>query len=309
MPTPLVTALIPAFNAEKTLLRAIESVWAQDYEAIEIVAIDDGSRDGTRPLLEGLSDRGVRLVALDQNQGECGAMNAGIEAARGEYIAFLDADDEWLPRKISRQVEMLSMDSSLTFVSTDAIHFRGRERDRYSIYQTSSPAAGPEAWRVLLRYPFVHKSTLMARRDALVKLGGFRVTLKVAGDQDICIRLALAGGVGIIPDILAHIHDTQGSLMKAYKRGTIDYLLPMVVGHLEEQAQRLSIDERNAIMAERYACVGREMYRSGRFLQAIQYFSLAIHHGARPSLFAAFMVQESIPVLWLKRVFGPSRVL
>lgn len=307
MSAPLVTALIPAYNAEKTILRALESVWAQDYQPMEIVVIDDGSGDGTRPLLEGLADRGVRLVALDRNRGECGAMNVGLDAAKGDYIAFLDADDEWLPGKISRQVAMMQADPSALFVVCDSRYFRGPQPDPLTVFEEVPPVAGPEAWRALLRESFIAKPCVMARRDALLTMGGFNADLRVAGDQDMWIRLALAGPVGVLREVLVHVHDTPGSLMKTYPRGALEFLLPMVMRHAEAQRQRLSPAEFNGIISHRCVVVGSQLYRSGYAGQALTFFWRAVRHGAAPGALLAFMARESTPVRWLKRTLRPLR--
>jgi len=307
MTAPLVTALIPAYNAEGTILRALESVWAQDYAPMEIVVIDDGSSDGTRRILEGLADRGVRLIALDQNRGECGAMNAGLDAAKGEYIAFLDADDEWRPGKISKQAAMLQADPSLVFVVCDSRYYRGAIPDPLTVFQEVPPKAGPEAWRALLRESFVAKPCVMARRAALAALGGFNADLKVAGDQDMWIRLALAGSVGVLPEALVHVHDTPGSLMKTYPRGALEYLLPMVMRHTAALRERLSRKEYDGIISHRCVVVGSQLYRSGFEGQALGFFLRAVRHGADPARLATFMLYESRATHWLRRLLRPPQ--
>src|SRR6516162_596409 len=109
---PLVSVIIPAYNAERTLRRAIDSALAQDYQPIEIIVVDDGSKDATSEVAAAYLDKAVQLVQLPRNCGESGAMNTGIAVAKGEYIAFLDADDEWLPKKLTRQIAALEMNSA-----------------------------------------------------------------------------------------------------------------------------------------------------------------------------------------------------
>src|SRR6266568_3383608 len=106
-PRPLVTVIIPAYNAVATVARALDSALAQTYRPIEVIVIDDGSKDATSKIVASYRDERIRLLRLPRNQGESGAMNEGIASARGEYIAFLDADDEWLPTKLARQVPVL----------------------------------------------------------------------------------------------------------------------------------------------------------------------------------------------------------
>src|SRR6516162_8414267 len=102
MSFPPVTVVIPAYNAACTIERALSSVWRQDYPELEVIVIDDGSTDDTGHRVAACHNPNLRLIRLNRNRGECGAMNVGIQEARGEYIAFLDADDEWLDNKLSK---------------------------------------------------------------------------------------------------------------------------------------------------------------------------------------------------------------
>jgi glycosyltransferase involved in cell wall biosynthesis len=106
---PIVSVVIPAYNRAKLLQRAIDSAVIQRIENIEIIVVDDGSADQTIQLIENLgrSDPRIRLERHIHNKGEAAARNTGVRAARGRYIAFLDSDDEWLPGKLSAQLELL----------------------------------------------------------------------------------------------------------------------------------------------------------------------------------------------------------
>ncbi|MBN8482802.1 MAG: glycosyltransferase family 2 protein [Xanthomonadales bacterium] len=100
-----VSVVMPAFDAQATIAASIESVLAQTHQRLELVVVDDGSRDATAALAEALAARDARVVVLRQaNAGVAAARNAGIDAARGDCIAFLDSDDRWHPRKLERQL-------------------------------------------------------------------------------------------------------------------------------------------------------------------------------------------------------------
>jgi glycosyltransferase involved in cell wall biosynthesis len=102
---PLVSVIMPAYNTARYIREAIDSVLDQDYPSKELIVIDDGSTDGT---LEVLRSYGDRITLIEQrNQGSAVARNAGLAAARGECIAFLDSDDIWLPGKLRLQVDHL----------------------------------------------------------------------------------------------------------------------------------------------------------------------------------------------------------
>ena len=101
---PLVSIILPTYNREVLLRRALESVLAQTYDLWELLVVDDGSTDGTRAYLQTLTDTRVRAI-LREHCGNAGAVrNAGCRTARGSYLAFLDSDDQWLPEKLALQI-------------------------------------------------------------------------------------------------------------------------------------------------------------------------------------------------------------
>jgi hypothetical protein len=107
--------------------------------------------------------------------------------------------------------------------------------------------------------------------------------------------------------VLVHVHDMPDSLMKSHPRGALEFLLPMVLGHVEAQRQHLSRAEQDRILSHRFGVVGSDLYRAGHMVQAIRFFLRAIRHGARPDMVVAFMVRESIPVQWLKSLLRPLK--
>lgn len=106
---PLISVVVPVFNAAATLRRTLDSALAQSHARLEILVIDDASSDGSRVIIEehAALDARVRPILLPRNGGVAGARNAGLDAATGEYIAFLDSDDGWRPDKIERQLATL----------------------------------------------------------------------------------------------------------------------------------------------------------------------------------------------------------
>ena len=106
--SPLISVILPTYNRAHTLMRAVTSVLNQDYREIELIVVDDASTDGTTELLESIADPRLRVIRHDHNKGVAGATNTGIQAARGEIIAFQDSDDEWLDGKLSHQMARLA---------------------------------------------------------------------------------------------------------------------------------------------------------------------------------------------------------
>ncbi len=179
----LVSVVIPAYNAAATIESAVASACAQDHPAIEIIVVDDGSTDATATLAEaaGTVHRPVRVVR-QPNGGVASARNRGLREARGEWVAFLDADDLWHPLKISRQVAALQAagpSAGLAYCFSRAIDADGR-----IFFNATTPARSGDVYAALILNNFLgNGSAPMIRRSALIAAGGFDESLRVRGAQ------------------------------------------------------------------------------------------------------------------------------
>lgn len=114
--SPLVSVIMPCYNAEKNIQESIQSVLNQEYQNFELIIIDDNSNDHTVEFLKGINDHRIKLICLEKNYGAGHSRNKGIEYAQGRFIAFLDSDDLWLSNKLSEQISfMLENDYHFTF--------------------------------------------------------------------------------------------------------------------------------------------------------------------------------------------------
>jgi teichuronic acid biosynthesis glycosyltransferase TuaG len=189
---PTVSVIIPAYNAEAFLARAIRSVEAQTFRDFEVVVVDDGSTDGTADVARGFSS--VRYVR-GAHLGEAGARNRGLEEAAGELVAFVDADDEWLPEKLARQVAFMESAGS-SFSYTDCYLVRDGSRVRYSTL--ARPRHGEILFPLIddwLDQAFLIPTEVMASRALLQSAGGFETGLPTAGhvDYGLWLKLAIQG--------------------------------------------------------------------------------------------------------------------
>jgi len=291
MPYPPVTVLIPAYNAARTIERALVSVWRQDYPEMEVIVVDDCSTDDTCIHVEGMARRNLRLVRLDKNRGVSGALNAGIRQARNGYIAFLDADDEWLADK--------HPDMTLIACGGESVDAAGRTLHTFGL--RPPPYSPREFWRALLVKTYFSRSTVVARRTKLLEVGGFDEALMVAEDQDMWIKLASNGETGLMPEVLVRIYDMPDSLATRYGEREAEFTLPMIRNHLRHLAFRLSKRETRHILGHRYAALGRNIYGRGFYGRGAALVSRGALLGNRPLQNLVYLVSASPPMIHLKR--------
>ena len=121
--SPLITTIIPAYNVEEYVINAIQSVLDQSYKNVELIIVNDGSTDNTEQIIKE-NYPSINLIT-QKNKGLSGARNTGIENSKGEYIAFLDADDQWLPDKLEKQVEFALKHNNVSVFSTNVYNTLG----------------------------------------------------------------------------------------------------------------------------------------------------------------------------------------
>ena len=253
---PLVTVVIPAFNAAPTIRRAVNSVLRQTCDNYEIVVVDDGSHDATAEIIASEYGDQVRLLRLPGNRGESAATNEGIAAAKGELIAFLDADDEWLPDKLARQVALLQGNADTVAVSCGC-----RFLDSHGNVVREFGLPPPEldrqaAWQLLLARSFIAKPCVVARRSTLLEAGLFNTNLVIAEDQDMWIRLALTGSPAYVAESLVCVYGQPDNLSSLAPAEQHAHVLPMIERHLARLSGRLTRSEARRIMGERLSSMG-----------------------------------------------------
>lgn len=187
---PLVSIIVPVYNGSKYIKTAIESIFEQTYSNYEVIVVDDGSTDNTREILKPYEDRIYYLYQA--NEGSASARNLGIKVAKGELIAFLDADDYWsIPEKLTRQVACFNNEPMLGCVNTGWRIVNGDNEHIKTVQPWhKAPELNLETW---LKRKCVRTSAMIFRREWLEKVGGFDEELKQSHDVDLILRLSLAG--------------------------------------------------------------------------------------------------------------------
>jgi glycosyltransferase involved in cell wall biosynthesis len=207
---PAVTVVIPTYNRARVLGRALDSVRAQTFQDLEIVVVDDGSADDTAAVVAGYRDARIRRLSLERRSGAARARNVGIGVARGEWVAFLDSDDEWLPPKLEAQLARAAnadrrVDAVYCLRSIHD-HLTGRARPQ------RSPLHEGDVFDALLRGGWTPPTSLvMVRRAALEAVGGFDEALPSFQDYDLWLRLAQRGSwFAAVDAVLVVKHHHEG---------------------------------------------------------------------------------------------------
>lgn len=184
---PLVSVITPAYNAESYLRDTIQSVLNQTYANFEHIIIDDGSTDNTRNIAQSFSDPRVRYL-FQKNSGQSTARNNGIAAAKGKYIAFLDADDFFLPEKLSAQINYLESNPDCDFCYCKIYHFFHRKPGKTYYFKMEHPSG--YVFRELLKGNFINPLSVVLRKNILEKHGGFGPDYRWADEQYLWLKLA-----------------------------------------------------------------------------------------------------------------------
>jgi glycosyltransferase involved in cell wall biosynthesis len=270
---PRVSVVVPVFNRGQYIREAIGSVLAQTWRDFEIIAVDDGSTDQSRTVLDSFG-AAIRVIEHPNraNRGQSASINLGLRAARGDLIAILDSDDVWLPEKLAIQVGYLDAhpETGLVYGNGWAIDETGRRR--YPIY-------GPEhrensdANRVLLDCYFFLPTNSLVRAEVMRKAGFFDESLRAAQDHDMAIRIAEITRLAYVSESIFYYrrHSDSISVKSADRRWRNGFLI------LNKAAARHPypasvVRKRRAVLHFR---LGQCEAKSRHFVRALSHFLMA----------------------------------
>lgn len=209
-----VSVVTPAFNARASLARTLASIAAQTLRPREVIVVDDGSTDGTVAAAEAFVPemRGIALKVLRQdNRGAADARNRAIRIAGGHWLAFLDADDEWLPAKIERCMAEIARHGADMAVH-DYIRVENGGERTVDCARHCPPGTDPFVAQFL--YGFISSTTVVVRRDLVRRVGGFDAALRSSHDYELWLALLAESGTRfcMIPEALSRYHITPGGI-------------------------------------------------------------------------------------------------
>lgn len=216
---PLLSVVLPAYNAEAYLEPAVQSVLQQSFEDFELIVIDDGSKDRTAEILGKIDDRRLRVIRHERNAGLIAGLNEGIEASTGRYIARMDADDICEPSRFLRQIECLEMHPEVGVLGT-AIRVID-EQGRPGVTFVMPVSSIDVEWAMPMLCPLAHPSVMM-RTDLVKQAGGYSTAAVHAEDYDLWHRLSGQTQVANLRDPLLRLRKHAASVTSALRHTHLD---------------------------------------------------------------------------------------
>ncbi len=201
---PIVSVIIPTYNRSNLLDRAIRSVLAQSFTDFELIVVDDASTDDTQSLVGAVNYSRIKIIRHERNKGAPAARNTGIKVSQGEYIGFLDDDDEWLPKKLEKQLEAFqSSFDDVSLVYTGFYFASGKNGSRLA---QITPTLKGDIYLDLLRRNIPAGNTSLIRKHCFAKCGLFDETLPSCQDWDMWIRISKFYKFDFVAEALSNVY-------------------------------------------------------------------------------------------------------
>lgn len=292
MEFPLISVIITNYNYGCYLPQAVGSALAQTYPRVEVIIVDDGSQDDSQEIAKTFGDN-VRLIN-QTNQGVSVARNRGAEESTGEFVAFLDADDVWFPKKLEKQAQRLLRDPELGLVhcGIQEIDANGAKLETF--------LEGMEGWvareMLLFERPVIHSlgSTGLIRRNAFEAVGGFDPDLSTSADWDFCYRVALRRRIGFIPEALVYYRVHNNNMHSRIDLMEHDVL----IGY----RKAFSTNDPELLMIRRRSYGNIHMVLAGSYFQAGQ-LSAFVRHAFKSIIYSPRNLTRllNFPIRWWRR--------
>jgi len=218
MTSPTVSVILPVYNSASTLARAIDSILTQTSSDYEIIVVDDGSTDDIDRAIAPYLDR-LRFIR-QPNRGASAARNTACRSARGQLLAFLDADDFWHPRKLEIQLAVFASRPDIVLCWTLFRRHRSDGPPPIDAIPAVPPAEYVSSFDALFLAPYLGTPTVMLRKDRFMEVGGFREDLQSAEDVDMWLRASYQRSIAMVSIPLAYVVFKANSLTSLHRDGT-----------------------------------------------------------------------------------------
>ena len=307
-PHPKVSVVVPAYNATATLERCLKSALEQSLTDIEIIVVDDCSKDDTFQLAKTLLEKDSRPHKAFQNEinsGPSHTRNAGVRAATGDFVAFLDADDIWLPGKLEAQLALFEKCENLTLCGCQAWWVSSQDGSRTPLFQ-DLPEIYEDGLSELFWNCYVATPCAMVRREDLGS-EPFNPELRVGEDRDLWLKLASNGTIGLVQEPQVLISLNPDSYMPQHADAIRRDVLPVIRRHLDRLQGVVHPSTRRLAEAKLLTDMGKANSLKGKFITGQGALFLAALYGFKPIDNIRHAILTLPPVRALRRALSRLR--
>jgi glycosyltransferase involved in cell wall biosynthesis len=265
MPPPLVSIILPTYNRAHLLKRSIQSILNQTYKNFELIIVNDGSTDNTREVVENFHDRRIYYVEHEKRRGANAARNTGIKLAKGEYIAFQDDDDIWLPRKLEMQIEVFqNSPQNVGVVYTGCLRIDCERGRAFRLPSIKEKRVEGYIHSNLLKKNFITTTTAVVKRECFQHSGLFDENLPRLQEWDLWIRISKHYSFKYInlPLVISYIFRENISR-------NLDALISAQTYILYKYFDEISHDLK--MLAHHYAVIGSLLHMRGKIKEGRKY--------------------------------------
>jgi glycosyltransferase involved in cell wall biosynthesis len=271
-----VDVIVPCYNVEHCVRRALDSVLRQTHQDFSIYAVDDGCTDNTVQVLETYAPRCILISQV--HAGPAAARNRAIRESVSPFVAFIDADDEWLPDKLERQLSLLRRNESLGMVCSHCLISESGSKENRHVVVDNVPHDG-RLFKQLVRNCFVFTPTVVVRRRCLEEIGLFHEPLPVSEDFNLWLRIAARWNMAIVPAVFAIVNKQPGGLSLTISSEERLRSGVAALEHVRSSCSTLSPVEQDALrlaLAERIYFYGSHLLSTGAKSVSRQHLSCVL---------------------------------
>lgn len=310
-----ISAVVPTYNNAEYIADAINSILTQTHPVDEIIIIDDGSTDNTEAIIDAITKKTAHKITYikQENQGPSSARNRGVEAANGDWLAFLDADDIWTPDKIALQVEALEREPLLKLIAADMceIDQQGKplvesvlaKHQLLEKFQALSGKPVPNALNALLTKNFIPTGTVLANRAIVIAAGGFNTHIRFGEDLELWAKIAADHPITCLPTVMMHRRQHDNNATQSTARmleGLVDVMRSLKCWGAEKLArQNVNPDQ---LLANALCDLAYWHFSQCNYKQARKIFtsSLKEHVGKRAFAYATICLLPEVLIKQLQ---------
>lgn len=270
-----VSVVIPTYNRADLLPRAINSVLSQTMQDLEVIVVSDGSTDDTEVVVDRIQNRDNRVRFEHYHPGRGGnyARNEGIRLSKGEFVAFLDDDDEWLPSKLDRQLSLMEQNPKMVLCYTGVHVVYVNENIEYSFLPKNE---GDLSRMILLDNCIGSTSTPMVRKSVFEKSGFFDNDLSALQDYDLWIRITQCGEIGVVKEELINYYNYRGTKQVSAVTAKYEHALAYINNKYKDLFAQMSESEKTTKLINEYILLGNKSMRNNEKKKAREYYKMVL---------------------------------